>query len=487
MKPHLLLPRPKDISFVLLLPLFFVWHGFVEHYSLVPLPDMLFLLFYYLLLCCLLSVVCYLIIRSWRKAALFTFLLLSLHFFFGAFHDTVKSFSADGFLAKYSVLLTLLLGTAVTGFVYLKRSKRPFMRLCRYLTLLLLLLILVDTFQFISKLAGWNRKSLESTSFSHTKCLSCKKPDVYWIVADEYAGSTALREVFNWNNSSFEKSLEALGFKVVANTLSNYNFTPFSIASTLNLSYLNLQNTNHVSGDVSQVMSQIGNNELTRFFAAQGYSIFNNSIFDLPGEPKKVISTFLPDKTTYITAQTLYSRLERDLYYHLIITFKLSAFIEKSLYNNLRSNELLYRHTIETSRLTAGPKFSYTHLSMPHPPYYFNEHGQPNPPQLISAEHDKQVYVDYLRYSNGKLLSLVQQILQNSRRPPVIFLTSDHGFRLGNEKYDFMNLCAVYAPSASKPKYYDGMSAVNIFRTFINDEFKQQLPLLPDSTIYLKD
>ncbi len=487
MKERLQLPQLKDTGFLLLLPLFFVWHGFVENYSLVPLPDMLLLVLYYLLVCCLLSVVFYAVLRTWSKATLYSFLLLSIHFFFGAFHDTIKSFGDNSILAKYSVLLTSVLVVAVAGFVYLKKSQRPFLRLRRYLTSALLLLILLDSFQFIRKWSGWDQGRAEPTSFSHADCDTCSKPDVYWIVADEYAGSVALKEVFKWNNNGFEKSLEALGFKVVTNTVSNYNFTPFSIASTLNMSYLQVEKPGDISEEVSKVMSMIESNELTRFFAAQGYTIFNNSIFDLPEEPKKVVSSFLPDRTKYITAQTLLSRLDRDLYYHLIVTLKLEHFIKKLQYNNLKNNELLYRNTIQTSTSDVTPKFSYTHLSLPHPPYYFNEHGQPNPPKLIFDQHNKNIYLSYLKYSNGQLLNLVKQIIENSKRPPLIFLTSDHGFRMGSKNYDFMNLCAVYAPSAMQTKYYNGMSAVNTFRIVLREQFNRQLPLLPDSSIFLKD
>src|SRR3712207_7867597 len=56
------------------------------------------------------------------------------------------------------------------------------------------------------------------------------------------------------------------------------------------------------------------------------------------------------------------------------------------------------------------------------------------------------------------------------RRPPRSTLFSyttlfrSHGLRSGAPAYHFMNLCAVYTPEKRYAPYYDGLSAVNLFR-----------------------
>jgi len=94
-----------------------------------------------------------------------------------------------------------------------------------------------------------------------------------------------------------------------------------------------------------------------------------------------------------------------------------------------------------------------------------------------------------LKYSNRKLLELIDHIRKNSPRPPVIILMSDHGFRQlpegSDQKYYFMNLNAVYLPNGNYAGFYDGMSNVNQFRVILNSQFNQKLPLLKDSTSFL--
>ena len=69
---------------------------------------------------------------------------------------------------------------------------------------------------------------------------------------------------------------------------------------------------------------------------------------------------------------------------------------------------------------------------------------------------------------------------------------SDHGFRSfeENEKVDnryyFMTLNAVLFPTKDYSNFYDGMTNVNQFRVILNSLFHQKLPLLKDSTCFLK-
>ena len=63
-------------------------------------------------------------------------------------------------------------------------------------------------------------------------------PDVYYIILDRYAGSAALAETYDFDNEPFLTALEARGFDVARKAHANYIKTPLSIASSLNLDYL---------------------------------------------------------------------------------------------------------------------------------------------------------------------------------------------------------------------------------------------------------
>src|SRR6478609_7491776 len=87
----------NQVLFLFLLPLFFVFHGFVEYYFLVAPFDVATLFFVYVISSLMLAFASWLIFRSWQKAVLFAFLLMGLNFFFGSLHDGLKMLFGDHF------------------------------------------------------------------------------------------------------------------------------------------------------------------------------------------------------------------------------------------------------------------------------------------------------------------------------------------------------------------------------------------------------
>ena len=139
------------------------------------------------------------------------------------------------------------------------------------------------------------------------------------------------------------------------------------------------------------------------------------------------------------------------------------------------------------------PKFVYTHLVIPHYPYYFDSTGKSIPYEKLTEDlaFNKEAFISYLKYSNNQLLNLTDYILATSKKPPVIILMSDHGFREFKEatdkKYHFLNLNAIYFPDRNYSSFYKGMSNINQFRILFNSQFGQQLSLLKDSSSFLSE
>ena len=202
----------------------------------------------------------------------------------------------------------------------------------------------------------------------------------------------------------------------------------------------------------------------------------------------------MPGSISLITSQTFASRILKDINYNISTgKWKLDWGLERRTYEHLRNNENIIRAVKnKASEKTNVPKFIYAHLMMPHYPYYFNSKGHALPTQqlLNGQETNRGNYIEYLQYCNRRILGLVENIMANSDSP-VIMLLGDHGFRQGigkdEHKYAFMNLNAIYLPDKKYSLFYDSISNVNQFRIFFNTEFKQQLPLLNDSTVFLWD
>lgn len=491
MKDKLIILAKKYPLYLFLLPIFFVLHGFTENYDFVPLADALLLSIIYLVAALLLLFIFRFVYKRWSKAALFTFFLLGFHFFFGSLHDGLKNLFNGGIITRYIFILPVSLFIFIALFIFLKKRKKRLSRFTGYLTILLILVILIDIGWLTGKLVGGRSKKDELPA-GWADCRNCNKPDVYIIIADEYAGDKQLQNVFRFDNSPFYDQLTVRGFHVIPGSSSNYNLTPYSIASMLNINYLDEDKNS--SQSLLSTYRSIQYSQLLKFFQHSGYSFYNYSYFNFDGQPSYTHETFLPLKTTLITGQTFLSRIEKEMRYHLAITLKSEEEIRKNVYYTRTNNEKLYRLTFnKASERNSRPKFVLTHLMIPHYPYYYDKNGNEFPFETLTEgnQHNEQHYIEYLQYGNKKYLELVDHILKNAASPPVILLIGDHGFRHFKRDADpnsiFSNLAAVYLPGNNYSSFSDSATNVNIIRTMFNTTFSQQLPYLKDTSFIINN
>jgi len=484
--------RLTPLHFILL-PVFFVWHGFTDNFNAVPLKDVLLLLPLYLLFSFAFFLIGWLVFKQAYKAAFLSFCIMGFYFFFGAVQDFLKTLFDDAFVSRYSFLLPFSFLAFAALALFLKKTRRTLKSLSFYLNVLLCILIFIDAGDLVVKL--FQKKSANNlSSYNIIKCDSCTKPDIYFLVFDEYASSTALKEQWNYDNADLDSFLSRKNFLLLSHSKSNYNFTQFSMASTLNMDYLSIPNPKVCTvKDYNNCYQLIKTNSVCTILSSLGYKIVNYSIFDLPNNPSPVTEDFLPLKTKLITSQTFLSRLRKDLYYHLLIgKWKIDWLTKDLIYTTYNNNKKIIDKTVhETSNYQPQPKFVYSHIEMPHPPYYFDKDGTLRDKQKLIEENshpDIHTYLDYLPKTNEVIKQLVDRIIIHAKRPTVIVLMGDHGFRTEQpEKYYFRNLNAVYTSSQNYTGFYDSISNVNQFRVLFNNLFHTSFPLKNDSTIFLKD
>lgn len=485
--------------FLCLLPLFFILHGCIENIGLIPLREASILFLKYTGAAILIAFLAWLLLKDMLKASMIAFFIIAYDFFFGSVLDFLKPLTGNSLITRYSFLIPTTLALIIIFCIYLKKSKKKFNKAANYLNWLFILLILIDTGNLLTKLFKKNNQPKAGTSANLPVCDTCSTPDIYLIIADEYAGQAELKDVFSFDNSIFLNELKKRDYHVDSSSFSNYNFTQYSIASMLDMEYLSGITGEHSSKhDRLVTFNKLKTNKTLSFLLNQGYSFYNYSIFDFNKYPSVVTPTFIAGKTSLITSQTFLNRLRQDLGYHLITTLKLKWAVSKLYYDDLYNNDKIYEltKTIAATK-TKNPKFVYSHLIMPHYRYYFDSKGNPTPfEKLIDDSYcwDKKAYLEYLQYTNTKLLRLIDYIRSKSEKPPVIILMSDHGYHqflsaediaTVDKKYYFMTLNAVHFPKKNYSLFYNNMSNVNQFRVILNSLFAQKLPMLKDSTIFL--
>ncbi len=484
--------------YLFLLPVFFVLHGFAENFGFIDIKEAGLLLLSYLFLTLSISGFSYFFFRNWNRASLITTFWISFFFFFGALHEFMKQHSPIQLFSRYSFLLTAALSILFFLFIFFKRSTKPFQRFSIYLNALFLIYIFIDLGTVVWKITHKNEKLLSTYGFARQNqykvCDTCSKPDIYFLLYDEYGSSLSLKEQYNFNND-LDSFLLDQNFSVQAKSRSNYNFTAFSMSSTLNMSFIEgIKNTKAVTAeDYANCNLLIRDNEVIKFLDAHGYDIVNYSVFDLAGNPAMVEQSFLPLKTKLISDRTLFAHMNKDIGWLLITRWPFKLFSSNNYMKHKENNKTFQQLVVDASNeKLKRPRFIYSHFYMPHPPYFFDRNGNMKDEAVIYNEfktNPPASYLEYVLYVNSEIKKLVTSIKQNSPSSVIIIL-SDHGYREikgANYPYVFKNMNAIYFPDKDYTTIYDSITNINEFRVILNKYFHQSFPLLKDSTILLID
>jgi len=482
--------------FVLLLPVFFVLHGYLANFGYIHPGDAFLLAGIYLLGSAILFFTLYLFFRNRTKAALLAGFLLAIYFFFGALQDFLKEYLHP--LSRYAVLVPAMLVTATALIIFLRRTSREFPRLFYYLNILFLIYIVVDAVLRVPvkpvRVVQGTQASPDPIDFSRYQG---PKPDIYFLLFDAYASTKCLRDQYHFDNGDFDRFLTGKGFHIQSSSRSNYKYTILSMPSILNMGYLDkLKDVK--GGPVAEyyyLSDLIKDNDLMYWLRWTGYDIVNCSIFDLRGHPSPITESLLPLQTRLITDQTFYSRFYRDVAWNFY-QFTLNPLSEQEIDLSLNNdNKLITLLESASAAPSARPRFFYGHFNIPHPPYYYDKENRRRKvlaPYRPEDEDRVQDYLDYLNYTNKRAEEMIDTILVNTRGQAVIVIMGDHGLRahdrLGYNPPSFLeNQNAVYFPGRDYHLFYDSISGVNQFRVILNSLFGQNLPLLKDSIVNVKD
>jgi hypothetical protein len=328
-------------------------------------------------------------------------------------------------------------------------------------------------------------------SFDQSKVTA--KPNVYFLLFDEYAGYKSLQDSFGFTNDSLYNYLQQQQFKVVP-TFANYDFTPFSMSSILNMQYVpeNYNKQLLSQPDIQHRFREIRNAQVFSIFKSMNYKIENYSIFDIKDHPALSQSNALfPIHAGLLTNKIFHKRLIKDIGWWFVTgRFQLPFLKERILYAADGYNKKVEEQVLKSpATKTAQPKFCYAHFFLPHGQYFRDSTGAFNTVEQISDLENKSLYLSYLKYTNTVIQSLAKNIVANDPQA-IIIIMSDHGFYdyLSPGDYDpfnFNNFCLARFPSVTADSVDLPGSNVNFFRYLFNNQYHQNIPYLKDSTVFV--
>jgi Sulfatase len=493
-----------------LLPVFFVLHTYIQYYGMASSSAALEILLFIEIVFLCFFLLFLLIIRNPNKSLLVTTLSGFIFLFYGVIKDFFSDTIHAHFLAKYIVLLPLLI-LAEIGIIRFIFKKNDFSRINLFLNLLLIIYLLFDGISLIQHSTQSYRQGnlLVNKNILEIANLPApaERPDIYFLVFDSYPGTDFLKQYVQYNNSLFNDSLKNKGFYIVADPNSNYNRTAFSISSTLNFEYLNnIQENTSIEPKLYNMASLTINYAVVPdVFKKNGYKIYNLSFFDLGDQHPIMKENFLvlPDKQMLLY-NILSERIKREILWNFTTgRFGLKIFEkladvnqENAVENNFKKrdfNNKAIDSLLQIATFSKGKsKFIYAHFYLPHPPFFYDSNGikiDLDFDKIIKAMEDKPSFISYLKYTNNTILKIVDTIL-NHNKQSVIILQSDHGYRdFRQDKVKpylyFKNYSAFYFPDHNYSMLYDNMSNINTFPVIFNKYFKTNIALHKDSTFFL--
>lgn len=328
-----------------------------------------------------------------------------------------------------------------------------------------------------------------------------RKPDIYYIVLDDYARSDILRELYGYDNSGFVEYLQQKGFIVPEHEHSNYIKTVLSVSSMLNLNYQDsfapgLENAYfwwllEPFIDHSAVRSFLQSLGYTTVSVSTNWSLTDNPTTDLYLHPFPLILSDFEQYLLQITPLSVLKPMIRN--FASVPTFETHRRIVNAAFES-----------IEELPALPGPKFVFVHIISPHPPFIFDEMGNPIDPKSSfgfsdasdfygTKEEYRRSYVAQLQFVNGKLRTTIDAILKNSKTSPIIILQADHGSGMYVDfnssadtclKERFSPFSAYYLPGVDPAVIPDTITPVNLFRIIFDQYFSTGLPLLENKQYF---
>lgn len=465
----------------------YIIHFETQNTGLIQLRDSILIFFVYSIAAVLIWLLAFLFFKSHTKAVLFSFLLLATEFYSPPIQEFLRDQRQLSFLARYIFFLPILFILLGISLVKIRKGKPLSGKYVLYFNLLFLVFITIDLVPLISRHSSAPQTTIKTERFPDADTLK-NTPNIYLLLADEYAGDEQLLQQFNFNNSGFKQQLQTRGFYNIPYTRSNYNYTPYSMASIFQMDYLTgITAQSNNQNNLNIAFSAINDNKLASYLKLKGYQVINGSLFRFTNlAPVSAENEFYSTGAKLLLSKTLSNKIKKELWYHLLTTFDLSYFQQDYL-KRLASNISASRQAV-LKEYDNRPRFIYAHFIMPHYPYLFNSKGEPNSYKQAMDAGNKNNYLGFLTYSNQFFIDLIDSV---SRKDPaaIIILMGDHGFTKYNDKnllkYNFSNIVSIKLPGDDYGNIPDSLSNVNLFRVVLNKQFGIGLSSLPHREITL--
>jgi hypothetical protein len=382
-------------------------------------------------------------------------------------------------------------------------SSQPARSAAQTLNIISLILLLMPTaeiafvaFQAIMK---QSTASVQASTMPPKVMDSADHPDIYYIILDGYSSNAHLLRDYDYDNSAFTDGLEQRGFYVAYDSRTNYGVTLPSLATALNMRYLDQDDEAAAQGDaVSYTRRMIADSEVARMLQLDGYtyiymlagatgpsSISDENIDFFPTGPRTLTPDEIEQSHAYNTKRDFAPLLASTTIIRYVLRIPERVESDRPYNFDAPQRALEIFDTVETVAARPEATFTFVHIIKPHDPIVFDAQGGILAHNSFSSDAATEAaFFDQLQFINQRTLAMLDQIIAGSDTPPVIIIQGDHGTNLGQ----------VLSPD-SRPIYFEILNAyrfpghedcltdpaitpVNSFRVLFNCYFGGHYPML---------
>ena len=396
------------------------------------------------------------IIKNGNKAALITGVGVVFFFYFGYVQDALKGILVSNIpVNKTSILVPISIIIFIILTVYFIKSKNNFESIIKIANVVSITLILVVCVQFIIPGA------------------SAEKPNVYHIILDEYTDNEILTKKFGYNNEKFLEFLNNNGFYMHDKLFSAFGGTVKELNVILNMEYPKKLRW------MSEDYESLNNNKVMSIFSNQDYSVIETNSM-MRWKNFSDVDTKLCYDTNFINSEFLDQVLGKS-----IIRYFLEKYQQDTRRDTVRCTfDVLNEITLKTD----GPKYVFSHVYVPHPPFLFGPNGEnviPDRREIsgLQSWENPQGYVNQLIYATNEITVVIKNIVKNDPNA-IIIVQGDTGTLTGTDiskktmKEIYQAHSILYAVRIPDVEDSDYMIPVNTYRIIFNNYFNMNYDYL---------
>lgn len=315
-------------------------------------------------------------------------------------------------------------------------------------------------------------------------------PNIYHLVLDGLGREDVLESRYGMRLGETVADLEKLGFVVETDATANYAQTYLSIASMLNLEYLDVPAAFAGEQSKKPLHEAIQDNIVFSTLRRRGYDVqFLASDYSATADAGLASRCDCPP--------ILFGEFESTALYGTPFRAWLPGSLDY-LPHRTRVEAVLEGFAASAALRDATPRYTFGHILSPHPPFFLDASGAFSPPRRGftffdgtmfpgTADEYRAGYARQAAYLLRRAVQIASRLVAADSRA-VVIISGDHGPRLRFDAVDarrtdaqeVMPVFLAIRWGQGRPAGERASSLVNVYREVLRHALDARIPLLPD-------